>query len=655
MTAFRCPWEGGGVRISMIMICVLVFLGSQSANGLTSIEVSLSHRLIAAGSAPDEGFAEGGFEATFTGEAPINPVNSAPPLVQVDDRTWVYTFLWNEIEPVTIAFMDLVGDTTTVEAIPASPMPLDITEHVIPLIHIETDLENLWDPDTGIFVWGEHDNCLQSGELWERPATFTYFHDGMVEIEEPIGLRLNGHSSRAGEQKSWRVYFDDFGTQDFIDHDLFGSDPTIFQRLILRTGRWPSNIIYSNFGETLYRDLGHMASRYAPIAVYLNNECWGIYSLRERFDDEFIEETYGITGDYTLVKDNVAVNGDIMDWYDFQDTFFDVDDCNSHAWFESVGQRLDIQSYIDWLFINIFGATTDNGYAWNVATLKIGSEPWQILMWDEDGLLREANLDANHFLLYSAENEAEFLAALPPSFSHPWWSFDIYRWNTLFRTLMQNSEFKAMFTQRIEELLSGPMSVAAMNDRLDGLRDGVMSEVPFHADRWRYFSFSSFTATIDEAKDFVTHRHEVVPVMYADFLESFRIPVELSQFSAVPGPDAVDLTWRTESEEDNAGFQVYRSVGNPDQMVLLATYTDMPSLVGAGTTGEPTTYQFFDDDVPANTALFYQLRHVSTGGVTTTVNWIEQAHVSDNQGLVINEFLARNSTVNQDEMGQFED
>ena len=94
------------------------------------------------------------------------------------------------------------------------------------------------------------------------------------------------------------------------------------------------------------------------------------------------------------------------------------------------------------------------------------------------------------------------------------------------------------------------------------------------------------------------------------------LPVELSSFT-VSRTDAgpVVVTWTTESEVDNAGFNLRRSQQRDSGFTLLN-----PVLIaGAGTTGERQTYTFTDTSAKPGIEYYYQIEEVSLGGRPETL------------------------------------
>ena len=94
------------------------------------------------------------------------------------------------------------------------------------------------------------------------------------------------------------------------------------------------------------------------------------------------------------------------------------------------------------------------------------------------------------------------------------------------------------------------------------------------------------------------------------------LPVELSSFKVTrtdEGP--VIVTWTTESEVDNAGFNLRRSQQRDSGFTLLN-----PVLIaGAGTTGERQTYTFTDTSAKPGVEYYYQIEEVSLGGRPETL------------------------------------
>lgn len=95
------------------------------------------------------------------------------------------------------------------------------------------------------------------------------------------------------------------------------------------------------------------------------------------------------------------------------------------------------------------------------------------------------------------------------------------------------------------------------------------------------------------------------------------LPVELAQFSVHVQNHHVMVVWRTESEVDNLGFILERSVDNT-RWVRIASYQTHDELKGQGNTSVGTKYVFTDQSVEPGRKYWYRLSDVSTKGEITT-------------------------------------
>ncbi len=89
--------------------------------------------------------------------------------------------------------------------------------------------------------------------------------------------------------------------------------------------------------------------------------------------------------------------------------------------------------------------------------------------------------------------------------------------------------------------------------------------------------------------------------------------ITLSSFAAKPGNKSVTLNWTTESELDNAGFNLYRSESENGQYTKINT-----SLISAkGSSTEGASYGFVDNDVKNGRTYYYKLEDIDLNGIST--------------------------------------
>ena len=94
------------------------------------------------------------------------------------------------------------------------------------------------------------------------------------------------------------------------------------------------------------------------------------------------------------------------------------------------------------------------------------------------------------------------------------------------------------------------------------------------------------------------------------------LPVQLSQFRPnLTETGTVVIQWTTESEVDNAGFNILRSQTRRGEFKIINTQL----IPGAGTTAERNTYTWTDTTAKPNLVYYYQIEDVSFGGEHQTL------------------------------------
>ena len=94
------------------------------------------------------------------------------------------------------------------------------------------------------------------------------------------------------------------------------------------------------------------------------------------------------------------------------------------------------------------------------------------------------------------------------------------------------------------------------------------------------------------------------------FVQGIQLPVSLSFFRAALESGEVVIRWTTESETDNAGFNILRSHNKDGAYKQINTEL----IQGAGTTGERNSYKWVDPTAKVGVVYYYQIEDVSFAG-----------------------------------------
>lgn len=92
------------------------------------------------------------------------------------------------------------------------------------------------------------------------------------------------------------------------------------------------------------------------------------------------------------------------------------------------------------------------------------------------------------------------------------------------------------------------------------------------------------------------------------------LAVELTDFSVISYDGKAQLSWKTESETENAGFEIYKSNSEDGKFTKIASYETHSELKGAGNSTQDNFYQFIDRNVDLGKVYWYQIADVEFDG-----------------------------------------
>ena len=98
-----------------------------------------------------------------------------------------------------------------------------------------------------------------------------------------------------------------------------------------------------------------------------------------------------------------------------------------------------------------------------------------------------------------------------------------------------------------------------------------------------------------------------------DACEGIPTVINLSSFTATASASKITLAWSTESEIDNAGFNIYRATSENGEYAKINT-----SLIPAqGSSTQGASYEFTDNDVKNRKTYYYKLEDIDLNGIST--------------------------------------
>lgn len=192
----------------------------------------------------------------------------------------------------------------------------------IPSVSLVTDLQNLFNPDSGIYV-----NAIEHSEDWERAASVELLNpDSSEGFQINCGLRIRGAYSRKPEnpKHSFRLFFRSKYGKSKLEYPVFGNEGAKeFDLLDIQTAQnysWSmdgdtrNTFLRELFSRDTQRDMGKPYSRGRFCHLYINGTYFGLFQFEERPEASF-GATYfgGNKDDYDAIKVNNGENRDIFD------------------------------------------------------------------------------------------------------------------------------------------------------------------------------------------------------------------------------------------------------------------------------------------------------------------------------------------------------
>ena len=191
----------------------------------------------------------------------------------------------------------------------------------IPSISLVTDLANLFDRNTGIYVHAGND-----GINWERRTSVELLNpDGTPGFGLDAGLRIRGAFSRSGNnpKHAFRLIFRSEYGHGKLHYPLFGGEGVDeFDKVDLRTsqnyswsyeGSSQNTFIREVFSRDVQHDMGQPYTRSRYYHLYINGQYWGLYQTQERADADFAESYLGDNEEeYDVIKNDSSGSRDLQ-------------------------------------------------------------------------------------------------------------------------------------------------------------------------------------------------------------------------------------------------------------------------------------------------------------------------------------------------------
>ena len=340
----------------------------------------------------------------------------------------------------------------------------------LPVISLSASPYDLFDADSGIYTNYTMD--------WERPAHVEFFEDDKSPgFSEDCGVNIYGGQSATWPQKSLAIKFKQAYGRSTLEYPLFpGFWVTTFDSFVLRNSGndFQYTHIRDAMMQTLVKDLDIDYLEYRPATSFINGQYWGIYNIREKISEHYVEHRYGVNPDnIDMLEDNMSViHGDSLHYQRLID-YISTHSMSTSAAYAYLDSVINLGECILYFAAQAYYDNMD----WPGTNIKYWRERspsgrWRWILYDLDfgfGLYAHGAWE---------DHIAFMFATTPTRYSNPPWA------TLLQRKLVENPVIRNRFINQIADLLNTNFKIARVIDVINAMANHIASEIPRHRKRW---------------------------------------------------------------------------------------------------------------------------------------------------------------------------
>ena len=392
----------------------------------------------------------------------------------------------------------------------------------LPYVSITADPDTLFGNDIGIYT-----NTLEpSGNVYKRkdaPGHAEFFPvDGSKGFAVNGGIRIGGENNWAShEQKALNFALKGKYGDDVLKYDLFpGSGIPLHTGFSLREGG-------DNYRNALLRDslwwylaaddqLEVETTARRPVVAFVNGQYWGIYNLRDRWNEQWFHEHYGVDdgnydhngyGHFTSRATTLgAHHGTTDEWNALFEEFIKVRDLTLPENWAFIESRIDIDSYLDFVICESYANNTSWRHNREFWKERRPGAKWRWMVPDMDRTWQTMNLERNIL-------------------------GDMSTGSGILSRLLVNQSFRERLAQRYAAHIQSTFSVSRMHPMIDELGALLDLELDRHVIRWTDSTTRErYQTQLNEIKTYALNRAPLAMNQIASLLQletAVSLPVSL--------------------------------------------------------------------------------------------------------------------------------
>lgn len=499
---------------------------------------------------------------------------------------------------------------------------------------------------------------------YEYIANFIFDNGETKDTVENVGFRLRGNTSRYADKKSFKISF---------NTHIQGQKFQGVEKLNLNGEHNDPTIARAKISWDMLRWLKVPAPRSNHVALYINDEYFGLYINVEHIDDEFVDLRFGNDGGNLykcLYPADLVYLGDDPELYK-QDIFgrrpYDL------RTNEEIDDYSDLANFIDVLNnTNIEYLPCELDQVFNVDSY-LRAMVYDILSGNWDGPI----YNKNNFYLYFNTFSQKF-EYIPYDLDNTlgidwlnkdWGTRNIYEWGhseprPIYDRLMQVEEYRNRFSYYMNKAIQEFFNETVLFPYLDELKNiidpGVLND-PFHSLDYGY-SFEDYETAWETAlgghvdyglKPFISTRSEST-VSQLD-LQDISPIISAIQNNSPKIEDPLQITCTLEDDSGISSIRICFQIDSQSNITCVDMLDD--GLNNDEEAGDGIYGIILPPLGAPHTFSYYIEATDDSGQMARNPNCVYRQIIvgSSDIPLYINEFMASNETTVADEAGEYDD
>lgn len=357
-------------------------------------------------------------------------------------------------------------------------------EYSLPIVSVCTEPYYLFDSLNGIYVKG---CCADTVEPylganywkdWEREGNIEMYEtNGDLCFNQLIGINIFGGYSRILPMKSIAIFARSRYGEKRIEYPIFPArDNKKYKSFILRNsgGDFLRTHLRDAFMTQLAKPTGLAIQEYRPAIVFINGRYWGIQNLREKINEHYLNQNYGVDKDNVdiLRQDGVKRHGYSAN-YKKLIAYLRKYDLSEEKNLDSLRKFMDVDDYIRYNIAEVYSDNRDAGGNIRYWRERNDSAKWRWVFYDID-----QGLGNNAPNGYQRNTLDKFTRLNHEAWPDPPWS------TFIIRCLLANEGLQTQYINTTADHLNTVYHPDTALRLFNSMMDGIREEMPYHQKRW---------------------------------------------------------------------------------------------------------------------------------------------------------------------------